>query len=287
MAASRGAVRVSGLRGHLDLLVGTDEAGKTVLRRQSFAAPVHISKPHRDEGWLVVNMASPSPGLLSGDRVNVNVEVESGARLLLTAPSANRIHTMAEGFAEVSQRFTVNAGGSLDVCPEYLIPQKDSAYRQKTRIEIQQGGTLLWTESIAPGRTAHGEVFEFRDMRIATDIIWRGRPLLRERYCVGREHPSITALRSRFPAAYYASVVCICPALAGKESLLRDMTIRAFPGESWLGVSCVADGAFVAKILAVNSPALRARIAAVRRSFQVASGITAPGLRRITGEVAA
>ena len=286
MAASRGALRVSGLHGHLDLLAGIDEAGNTVLRRQSFAAPVHISKPHRDEGWLVVNMASPSPGLLADDRVNVNVEVESGARLLLTAPSANRIHTMAEGFAEVSQRFMVNAGGSLDVWPEYLIPQKDSAYRQKTRIEIQQGGTLLWTESIAPGRTAHGEVFEFRDMRIATDVVFNGHAIVRERYRIGREHPSIHGLRSIFPQGYYASIVCIAPTMESVSAKLAELGKSLDSSHAWIGYSQLAAGACVVKVIAADSPMLRTLVAAVRTLLQRAAGIGSPSVRRVTGEPA-
>ena len=64
-----------GLHGGLDLLAVADNAGRTVLRRQSFSPPIHISKPHHDEGWLVVNLTSPTPGLFAGDRVAVRVEV--------------------------------------------------------------------------------------------------------------------------------------------------------------------------------------------------------------------
>ena len=275
---------MSGLHGHLDLLAGIDEAGNTVLRRQSFAAPVHISKPHRDEGWLVVNMASPSPGLLAGDRVNVNVEVESGARILLTAPSANRIHTMAEGFAEVSQRFMVRAGGSLDVWPEYLIPQKDSAYRQKTRIEVEQGGTLLWTESIAPGRSAYGEVFEFRDMRISTDIILAERPIVRERYRIGSEHPSIHGLRTIFPQGYYASIVCIAPTAESISDSFIELWESLDTRRAWLGYSQLAAGASIVKVIAADSPTLRSLVAAARTLLQRAADIASPSLRRVTGE---
>src|SRR5688572_10994353 len=96
--------------GHLNLLAGCDADGRTVLQRQSFAAPIHISKPHHDAVWLVVNLASPTPGLFAGDRVDVRVRVDPGARLLLTAPSANRVHTMAQGHAELVQDFHVSAG---------------------------------------------------------------------------------------------------------------------------------------------------------------------------------
>lgn len=279
---------MSGLHGHLDITAVVDSCGETAIGRQSFAAPVHISKPHSDNGWLVVNMASPSPGLLAGDTVNVDVRVECGARLLLTAPSASRIHTMTEGeSARVSQQFRVESGGYLDVWPEYVIPQKGACYHQKSQVDVADGGTLIWTESIAPGRTAHGEVFEFREMRIATDIVWRERPLLRERYIVGKGHASISALRVRFPEAYYASVVCISPELVGRDLPLREASAKAAADASWVGYSRLGDGAHIAKIVAADSPSLRSQIASVRAHFQKCAGISAPGLRRTTGDVAA
>src|SRR5687768_9962088 len=170
-----------------------------MLSRQVFSPPIHISKPHEDRGWLVVNLASPSPGLLEGDRVDVSVEVRSGARLLLTAPSANRIHATPNGFAELTQRFAVEAGGFLDVWPEYLMPQAGARYRQRTEIRVADGGTLLWTETIAPGRTARGEVFAFEEVRLAMDLWVGGAQMVRERYRL--DATAVVGLRTRFPTA--------------------------------------------------------------------------------------
>jgi urease accessory protein len=71
-----------GLSGHLRLVCGVDERGLTYLREQSFCAPVHLSKPHHEESVLVVNIVNPTAGLLAGDRVQYDVAVESGARVL-------------------------------------------------------------------------------------------------------------------------------------------------------------------------------------------------------------
>lgn len=275
---------MSGLHGHLDLLAGTDDSGRTVLRRQSFAAPVHISKPHHDAGWLVVNLASPAPGLLAGDRVDVRVEVEPGARLLLTAPSASRIHTMLDGHAELTQSFRVANGGALDVWPEYLIPQAGARYRQRTRIEVAPGGSLLWTESIAPGRTAHGEVFAFTDLRIATDIFHGDAHIVRERYRLRPPDAATAALRHAFPTAYYTSIVCISDAL--RDDSLCWPAIRALhdPVRLWLGTTRLASGAFAIKLVAAESPTVRAAGAAIRSELQRATGGESPSVRRVTGD---
>jgi urease accessory protein len=189
------------LHGHLDLLAASDGEGRPVLQRQSFSAPFHISKPHDDAGWLVVNLASPTPGLLSGDRVQVHVEVAAGAHLLLTTPSASRLHTMAGGHAELAQEFTVVSGACLDFFPEYLIPQRGTRYRQRTRISVERGGTLLWCESIAPGRTASGEIFAYDELRFATDIFVGGTHALRERFRLVPGERALNALRARFSTA--------------------------------------------------------------------------------------
>ena len=109
---------------------------------------------------------------------------------------------------------------------------------------------------------------------------------MRERYLVGKEHPSIAALRVRFPEAYYGSAVCISPGLVGKGSLLHQMTTDSAADDVWVGYSRLGTDAFVAKVIDGDSPSLRQQIAVVRRNFQAAAGVSAPALRRITGEVA-
>ena len=109
--------------GHLDIICAADAGGRSYLRHQSFRAPVHLSKPHLDEGVLVLNVVNPTAGLLAGDRIACRASVESGAALLLTAPSASRAHRMSQGYAEVTLELRVAAGGWLENLPELFIPQ--------------------------------------------------------------------------------------------------------------------------------------------------------------------
>jgi urease accessory protein len=271
------------MHGHLDLLAARAENGATVLRRQSFAPPLHISKPHHDAGWLVVNLASPTPGLFAGDRIEARVEVEPGARLLLTAPSANRIHTMSAGHAELNQTFRIAAGGMLDVWPEYLLPQKDARYRQHTRIEVEPGGTLLWTESIAPGRAARGEAFAFTELRLATDIFHGSTPLVRERYALTPGSRAVAALQRKFPEAYYASVVCVTAEARAEQFDFAALPALQNTDETWIGVSRLAAPAIVVKVVAANSPALRRVIALVREQLFRWLKLAPASLRRVTG----
>ncbi|MEO6750355.1 MAG: urease accessory protein UreD [Chthoniobacteraceae bacterium] len=272
------------LVGHLNLVVAAGADGRTVLRRQSFSAPFHISKPHHDADWLVVNMASPTPGLLSGDRLNVRVAVEPGARLLLTAPSASRIHKMPAGHAELHQEFRVADGGTLDYWPEYLIPQAGSRYRQRSILHVEPGGTLLWTESLAPGRTASGEIFAFSELRIATDLHIGSAHVARERYALTPGDATQRGLLRHFPTPYYASLLCVSPGLATANDGIARLLALHDSSRVWIGASRLIGCAWAVKVIAASSPDLRRAIAAIRTQLYAALTIATPSLRRITGE---
>ncbi len=274
---------MNALRGGLDLVASQDAEGRVYLRKQSFSPPIHISKPHHDAGWLVVNLASPSPGLLQGDRVDAHVVVEWGARLLITAPSANRIHNTAEGHAELLQSFEVHRGAALDVWPEYLIPQAGARYVQHTTLRVAAGGTLLWTEMIAPGRAARGELFAFADLRLSTDL-YRGEDyLVRERYHL--TPAAMKPLQAQFSSGYYASLLCVSPDLPGESGALRTLNASIQPKDAWLGATQIRPGAWSIKIVAPDSPTLRATVSAARAALFTAMRSVPANLRRTTGAV--
>jgi urease accessory protein len=276
---------VNGLHGGLEIVAAPGADGRAILRRQSFSPPIHISKPHHDSGWLVVNLASPSPGLLEGDRVHARVTVERDARLLLTAPSANRIHNTGEGHAELTQTFEVHAGATLDVWPEYLIPQAGARYVQKTTLRVAKGGTLLWTEMIAPGRAARGEVFAFADLRLSADVFHDNEYIARERYHL--TPAAMKPLEAQFSTGYYASILCISPDLPTDIVAVRALTESITPSKAWLGATQIRPHAWSIKITAPDSPTLRATVSIARGALFAAMRRAPANLRRATGEVTA
>jgi urease accessory protein len=177
---------------------------------------MHISKPVPAEGrTLVVNIVNPTAGLLAGDRVEVGVQVETGARLLLTTPSANRLHRMAAGCAYVKQEFQVSKGAWLEHWPEFFIPQGGGRYSAAKRpFASTRPAELLFLESLAPGRVASGEAFAYERLEFETDLFWgeTARCPWSEIFSEPDAH-GVAALRARFPTAYYASCFIITPRL--------------------------------------------------------------------------
>jgi urease accessory protein len=268
-----------GLSGHLNLVCAPDASGVSILREQSFRAPIHISKPHFDAGALVLNVINPTAGWLEGDSIQIRVRIASGARLLLTTPSASRAHRMASGRAELDQAFHVEAGGFLEFWPELFIPQSGTAFRQTTRIQLEPGGSVLFFESLAPGRVASGESFAFRELEWATDIFVGEIPAVRERYRLTPQSDGIQAIRAVFPDAYYASGFVFSPDLADSD-VCWERIFNMHGNTCWTGCGRLPGGGWVIKCLAAGSVPLRRVLAGIRTELYAALQRPAPCLRR-------
>jgi len=49
----------------------------------------------------------------------------------------------------------------LEFIPEQIIPYKNSRFYQKTNLKIDDSSTVVYSETIVPGRIAMGEMFDF------------------------------------------------------------------------------------------------------------------------------
>lgn len=236
--------------------------GRTVIRAQQVAAPFHLSKPYWTGDVLLVQAVNATAGVFAGDRLELAVDVEAGARVLLTSPSAQRIHTMPAGRADVRQEFRVAGGGWLEVFPELFIPQAGCRYRQATRVEVAEGGSLFFVETLAPGRVARGERFAFADVAWDFELRVAGRLVARERYDLRPGDDSTWSLRHPFPSGYYAGCYAVGPG-AGDLAARQAEWHRPQDGLH-VGASRIDEACWVIKVLASDSQRLRDALRDIR-----------------------
>jgi urease accessory protein len=268
----------SALRGHLDLVCERDDAGRTFLARQSFAAPMHLSKPYWDGHHLVVNAVNPTAGLFSGDEVEIRVRARAGASVLFTSPSASRVHRARadEPPAKVRQDFHVEAGGWLEVCPEMLIVQAGARYEQHTNLTVEADGGLLYFDCLAPGRVAMGEVFAFERALCRTRLRVSDELLAVENCRLSPNDGSLHPLRVHHAHSYHATWFAVFPidtpelpkAVAGIEDAV-------------VGASASSNRAYVGKILAEDSPAMRRAITKIREVCYALAANPVPNWRKL------
>ncbi|MEP4077534.1 urease accessory protein UreD [Haloferula sp.] len=164
----------------------------TRLTHRQAGGLCHIGKPYWDGRTLLTQLINPTAGLFAGDRLDAGITLEDHASVLLSSPSACRLHTMEEGTTEVTQTFKLGADSWLEVLPDLLIPQASSHGSINTRIELHPTASVAFLDILAPGRIAHGESLAFSHFATALDITCEGLPLVRER---ARLTPSTDAWR--------------------------------------------------------------------------------------------
>jgi urease accessory protein len=116
--------------------------------------------------------------VFGGDRLNLAVHAQLGARVHLTTQSATKLYRM-EGAEEARQRLFMDVGPDAYVenVPDTLIPQAGSRYRQHTTVELAPNAMCLTAETLAPGRVAHGERFRYELVELRTSVCRDGREL--------------------------------------------------------------------------------------------------------------
>jgi urease accessory protein len=258
---------MSDFSGHLHLRATRREDGRTALGAQSFRAPFHLSKPYWDAEakTLLVQVVNPTAGILAGDRLELQIAVDSAASLLVTTPSASRVFQMKDGEAECRQHFSVASGAWLEVMPEPLVPHRGSRYRQVTSVEVATGGGLFFVDQLMPGRVAHGEAWTWDRLCLELEIRLEGKLILRERLDQsGEDLCALAELAGSGPSACFANAVLVAEAGTGEPVWRRG--IAALHGDGlWVGVSALVRGGWSIKLIATDSVRLRRALREMRR----------------------
>jgi urease accessory protein len=110
-----------------------------------------------------VFLISTSGGMLQGDRYRIDVSLGEGARAHLTTQAATKIQQMDANYASQLQRIALAEDAYLEYLPEPVVPYRCSRFITHTAVTLPRSATLLYAETLLPGRTHHGdgEVFQY------------------------------------------------------------------------------------------------------------------------------
>ena len=164
----------SGKIGYLQLELQNDaEKQKTIITRKKTQVPLYVQKAlHYDMDYpsmAHIFILSPSGGILQGDRYRMDVELKNNAISHLTTQGATRIYKMDSNYATHMVNINLKNNSYLEFIPEQIIPYKNSRFYQKTQLNIDDSSTVVYSETIVPGRIAMGEMFDFDVCYLKTD----------------------------------------------------------------------------------------------------------------------
>ena len=266
------------MKGGYHLVCGPGAGGRSALIGQHVSAPMHISKPWWEDRLLIVNAVNSTAGLFSGDVIESSIEVKSGGELLVTSASASRAHRMTSGRAAVRQDIRVADGGWLELWPSLFIPQAGSHYSQETAIRLESGARFLWFETVAPGRVASGEAWEFTRFESRFELSYGSRPLARETYSLTPDCPSVRAIRGVFSNACHAT--CYAAGADFGEEILRAISSLHGP-ECWVGCTRLDGPAVAVRVVAADNLQLSKVLTNIRDLLHRGFSRRVPAVRRL------
>ena len=173
----------------------------TVLAQSRFSLPLQALAPLAlADGSSYLMLLNPTGGVLGGDRLVTEIDLEPGTHVCLSTPSATRVYRAVDEPAILDTVIRVGEGATLEYFPDHVIPHAGSALRQSLRLSLNRGSRAILFDSMAAGRVAHGERWLFTEIDSRTDVRVSGRPsyINRTRMIPKTMHPDRLGLADGF-----------------------------------------------------------------------------------------
>ena len=106
---------------------------------------------------VIINTAG---GVAGGDRLELEVTVGAGARLVVTTAAAEKVYRTLEPDATIDVKLAVGAGGALAWLPQETILFDRARLERSIEIDLAADARLLLAEALVFGRSGMGEAVE-------------------------------------------------------------------------------------------------------------------------------
>lgn len=145
---------------------------RSVAVRQYHGGGLRVVRPHYLDGsgqpcYTVVN---PGGGYLGGDHYLLDVEVDTGASLLLTSQSATKVYRTPMSPARQHTWIRLAPGALLELMPDQLIVYREGEYEQTTHAVVDPEATFIAAEVVTPGWAPDGSRFGYRRVVLRTEV---------------------------------------------------------------------------------------------------------------------
>lgn len=124
--------------------------------------PLRLLKTLYPEGSGIAHavLVHPPGGLVGGDRLDIQLDVQAGAHLLVTTPAATRFYRSNAGEAAQVVQATVGEGARLEWLPQETLAYPGCIARNEVKLALAPGASLFATEVLGLGLPAAGQSFD-------------------------------------------------------------------------------------------------------------------------------
>ncbi|MBI5592176.1 MAG: urease accessory protein UreD [Deltaproteobacteria bacterium] len=230
---------------------------ETILAGRSHRGPLRVQKALYPEGSDLCHavILHPPGGIAGGDRLEIRLAAEAGAKALITTPGAGKWYR--SGGRQASQRVSarVASGGALEWLPQETIFFDGVDAGLSMEVKLSDDAVFLGIETLCLGRVAAGESFDHGQIRLRTTIERDGRLLWSERGLLEGGSPWLHAPAGLAGYPYCATLLAVSPAI--DNSLLTSCRGQAVQEKTLNGMTLLPGGFLVARCLGHGVEPLR------------------------------
>lgn len=124
--------------------------------------PLRLLKTLYPEGAGIAHavLVHPPGGLVGGDRLDISLDVQAGAHLLVTTPAATRFYRSNAGEAAQVVQASVGEGARLEWLPQETLAYPGCVARNEVKLSLAPGASLFATEVLGLGLPAAAQPFD-------------------------------------------------------------------------------------------------------------------------------
>jgi urease accessory protein len=203
----------------------------------SFASsPIKLLTPVARGKSVWAYTSSFGGGLVAGDRTQLNVTINSGARCFFGTQSSTKVYRNPAALpCDHSTRAEVKEDSLLVFAPEPVQAFADSHYSQKQEFHLAPTASLVLLDWFSAGRTARGERWAFKHLESRNDIFIGGERAMVDSILLSSDE--LAAQMGRFNCL--ATLLLIGPAVKlAAKGLLQQIAAR--PVEKRAALTCSA-----------------------------------------------
>ncbi len=179
---------------------------------------------------VVACAATYGGGLVSGDRIVLDLTVAENAALTIGTQSTTKVYRSTGADAEQHITARVANGALLASLPEPVSCFADSRFLQRVAIDLAADASLAWLDAVSAGRVSNAESWSMARYDSRTDLRLDGRLFARE--ALRLDHGSAAERLGRHVIC--ATLWLIGPRCAAAAAAASELARTHRPGEQGL-----------------------------------------------------
>ena len=160
----------------------TYRGNRTVLAHRNHVGPLTVQRPFYPEGGLChVYILHPPGGIVAGDQLLIDIQLDKKAKALITTPGAGKFYRSSgkKAIQQVSLKIEDNA--VLEWLPQETLVFEGAYLVSNVRVELNNHARFIGWEILALGRPAADEGFKQGEALLNWHIFRDGEPLFLEK----------------------------------------------------------------------------------------------------------